>query len=590
MTSPHSALPSPPSPPHSTISSGHSSHESLRALELSESFPENSTRPGLGRHNRSSTITSLGGFDFQHTLLPLTPSGEVIPVQAQDEKHVGLLHGLALVVGAQVGSGIFSSPGVVVAEVGSVGASLLVWIISGLLAWTGASSFAELGCAIPLSGGAQAYLAYSFGPMLSYLYTFTAVSTLKPGSSAIVSLIFGEYVNRAAFHAISRDAEAVVPEWTFKITATIAIISVSVLNLISRSMGTNFSVVITSIKVGALLAVAILGLVYFLHHGAPESFQPQNFFSGTSSRPSNYAIALYSGLWAFDGWDQCNLVAGEMRNPERDLPRTLHGSMTIVLVLFVTANLSYFVVLAPETVASSNTVALDFGKAVIGTFGAAVFSTLVAVSCFGALNNGFFTTARLIYAASRENFLPSMFSKLHHRRRTPDNAMALQAGLALFYVIFGGGFRRLLNFFSVVSWTFYLLTVLGLLVLRVKEPHLERPYKTMLITPIIFCAVALFLLLMPIFAAPWEALAAFMFIFAGVPMYYITARGRAGSATYAHEVETTWRGTFKYAWKTFRDDVVGLLPGHKPQSRPSRIDEGSVPILRSEHMEMSERG
>lgn len=154
----------------------------LRALELSESFVDDEDshkRPDLSRAHRSSTITSLGGFDFRDGLLPLTLSGEGAEAQAavhDDEKHVGVLHGMALVVGMQVGSGIFSSPGVVVAEVGSAGASLAVWVLSGVLAWTGArsassaktikvlltySSFAELGCAIPISGGAQAYLAYS---------------------------------------------------------------------------------------------------------------------------------------------------------------------------------------------------------------------------------------------------------------------------------------------------------------------------------------------------------------------------------------------------------------------------------------------
>lgn len=234
-----------------------------------------------------------------------------------------------------------------------------------------------------------------------------------------------------------------------------------------------------------------------------------------------------------------------MRDTNRDLPRALHSSMAIVVVLFLGANLSYFIVLSPSVVASSNTVALDFGKATIGRFGAVVFSTLVAISCFGALNGGLYTSkfspfasgerilkiaiaARLIYAASKEHFLPSIFSRLHPQRRTPDNAILLQGGLAIFFVIFGGGFRgqriviyfrllliplihlpALLNFFSVASWTFYLLTVLGLLVLRVKEPRLDRPYRAWLVTPIVFCAVSMFLLLMPIFAAPWEAFAAF---------------------------------------------------------------------------------
>jgi len=267
---------------------------------MSESFPDDEhDRPGLGRHHRSSTLTSLGGFEFQP--LPLTLSGEEDGVKAQgEEKHLSLLHGAALIIGTQVGSGIFSSPGVVVAEVGSPGASLCVWIMSATLAWTGASSFAELGCAIPLSGGAQAYLAYAYGPMVSFLYTWTGVSVIKPGGAAIIALIFGEYVNRMIYHAATTDAEA--PEWTFKITAIFVVGVVTVLNLASKSMGTNSTVVITTVKMMSLLFVGVLGVVWLVKNGPGEALS-RDVFKGSSTSPGNYAIALYSGLWAFDGWD-----------------------------------------------------------------------------------------------------------------------------------------------------------------------------------------------------------------------------------------------------------------------------------------------
>lgn len=145
-----------------------------------------------------------------------------------------------------------------------------------------------------------------------------------------------------------------------------------------------------------------------------------------------------------------------MRNPNKHLPMALHSSMSIVLLLFVLANCAYFIVLSPDIVASSNTVALDFGRVVIGKFGAVVFSTLVAISCFGALSNSFYTSkylffmqkganetaARLIYAAAKDHHMPEIFARLHHRRRTPDYAMALQAAMTAFFIIFGGGFRR----------------------------------------------------------------------------------------------------------------------------------------------------
>ncbi|WVW82894.1 hypothetical protein I302_104908 [Kwoniella bestiolae CBS 10118] len=591
-----------------TPDQNHSPTQSLRALELSHGEDQ---PPLLGRHGRSNTITSLGGFDFQHALLPLSLSGENEDgsnnggqIRHEEERHVSLLHGIALVVGAQVGSGIFSSPGVVVGEVGSVGASLGVWLMSGILAWTGASSFAELGCAVPLSGGAQAYLAYAFGPMTSYLFTWTAVTMLKPGSAAMIALIFGEYVNRLLYHTFSspttEEEVLTVPEWSIKFTATLALVLVSLLNILSRTSGTDSTLILTTIKIGALVFVGVLGLIALVKNGPGDSLTPSGLFEGTKSDLSSYAIALYSGLWAFDGWDSCCWVTGEMINPSRNLPRAIHSSMSIVLTLFILANISYFIVLSPEIVAASNTVALDFGKATIGKFGMVVFSVLVAVSCFGALNGGFFTTARLIYAASREHFLPSVFSKLHPKRRTPDYAIGLQAGLSLFFVVFGGGFRALLNFFSVASWFFYLLTVLGLLTLRIKEPHLERPYRAWLINPIIFCAVAMFLLLMPIFAAPIEALAAFFFIGTGLPMYYLTSRSRNQASkgyTAVQSDQSEIKATIRDAWLRFTEDLDNILPDRWRSSKPKNTNTiGSLSnreerrgMLREENLEMSER-
>lgn len=147
------------------------------------------------------------------------------------------------------------------------------------------------------------------------------------------------------------------------------------------------------------------------------------------------------------------------------------------------------------------------------------------MSCFGALNGSFYTSSRLIYAAGQEGYLPSMFGTLHPTRKTPMNALLLQAVMTTLFILFGGGFRSLINFSTVSAWGFYFLTVLGLLILRVKEPYLERPYKTWLITPVIFCSVSLFLLSMPVVAAPFEALAALGFIVAGIPVYYLTQTG-----------------------------------------------------------------
>lgn len=176
------------------------------------------------------------------------------------ERRMGLIDGIALTVGLQIGSGIFSSPGVVTFNTGSIGASLLIWLLSGVLAWTGASSFAELGAAIPQNGGAQAYLNYSFGGLTSYLFSWTAIVALKPGSGAIIAIIFGEYLARIIFHSTSSGDDAhqqgleAIPDWSIKLIACVVVILVSALNALSARLGTKLQVTTTVLKLGGELA------------------------------------------------------------------------------------------------------------------------------------------------------------------------------------------------------------------------------------------------------------------------------------------------------------------------------------------------
>uniref|UniRef100_V5EWI2 Amino acid transporter n=1 Tax=Kalmanozyma brasiliensis (strain GHG001) TaxID=1365824 RepID=V5EWI2_KALBG len=438
-----------------------------------------------------------------------------------------------------IGSGIFSSPGVVTLNTGSIGASIVIWLLSGFLAWTGASSFAELGASIPLNGGSQAYLNYSFGPLSAFLYTWSALTALKPGAGAIIATIFGEYIARILFHATGKATDHPhetgldgIPGWSIKLLAVSIAALITGAHAFSNKLGTRTQIATTIVKLLALTAVPILAIVQAARGKTSPSSQQAfsslgNLFAGSSTSPSSYALALYSGLWAFDGWDQSCFVAGEMKRVEQDLPRVIHISLATVILIFLSAVVSYFVVLPADLVKRTNTVALDFGSAIFGTGGGIVFAFLVAFSCFGALNGQIYTTARLILAASREGYLPERLGDLNRRTGTPVAALVLQLVLITAFVLFGSGFASLVNFYGVCSWTFYLASVLGLLALRIKEPNLNRPYKTWLATPILFAAVALFLLLMPVGSAPMEGLAAFLFISAGVPVYYLT-QSRAG--------------------------------------------------------------
>lgn len=204
-----------------------------------------------------------------------------------------------------------------------------------------------------------------------------------------------------------------------------------------------------------MIAVPILALVFTLTDKThmPDSSRAAMsslgaLFANSSTAPSSYALALYSGLWAYDGWDQSSYVAGEMKRVSRDLPRVIHISMSLVVIFFLLTVTSYFLVLPAAQVKRTNTVALDFGSAIFGTTGGIVFAVIVTFSCFGALNSQIYTSSRLVYAAGKEGYLPAIFGRVHSRTATPVAATVFQAVLVLLFILFGSGFASLVSFYG----------------------------------------------------------------------------------------------------------------------------------------------
>lgn len=289
---------------------------------LFESTEHEGNRP---RHNRSYSVSSA--FDFAPSLFPLSstaqgytalgaPSNPALDAtnalnggSLERNKSLTYLNGLSLVIGLIIGSGIFSSPSQVNKNAGSPGASLIIWVVAGVLAWTGAASYAELGGAIPLNGGAQVYLSKIFGEWAGFLFTWCAVTVLKPGSAAIIAIIFGEYLVRAVIGAEAVDASA----WLDKGIALAGLIVVTALNCVSTKLGTRSADVFMFLKFVALIGVFVIGIVVAVtglsYKGdANQDWKSQGWFDNTSHNISNWAVALYAGLWAFDGWDNVHML------------------------------------------------------------------------------------------------------------------------------------------------------------------------------------------------------------------------------------------------------------------------------------------
>ena len=265
---------------------------------------------------------------------------------------------------------------------------------------------------------------------------------------------------------------------------------------------------------------------------------------------------------------QVNYVVGEFRDAKRDLHRVIHTAMPLVILFYLLANIAYFFVLPFATIESSNTVAVQFGSKVFGPAGSLALALVVSASCFGALNATTFTTGRLIYAAGKEGYLPSVFGQLGFSNRaegmpsrlttrsqaskslsrifgdengigyTPIYALLLNAFLTTVYIVIGE-FGTLITFVGAAGYSFYFLTVLGLIILRVKEPALERPYKTWISTPIIFCCVSLFLVSRAVIAKPKQTAIVVGFMIAGMLAYVWKIKVGDGRKTGRRSQEAT---------------------------------------------------
>ncbi|KAI5849618.1 amino acid permease-domain-containing protein [Morchella snyderi] len=606
------------SSPRSSTSSRSGAASSRRLSTTSSTNPDSPTAEHRPRNFRTYSVSSA--FDFNAHLVPLTTSSSsdaraggllastsagAAPGTLEKQKTLSYLNGLSLLIGLQIGSGIFSSPSQVNNHVPSPGVALIVWAVAGVLAWTGAASYAELGGAIPLNGGSGVYLRHCFGELAGFLYSWTAVIVLKPGSAAIIAIISGEYFNSVVFGLLpgrggggeaGEESRAQPSEVANKVTAGVLLLLVTALNMFSTRLTTRISDSLLFLKVGSLLAITVIGIVVAATglngdgKGASREWREMGWFEARESAGGGgaaaegagdtavgglgeYAIALYAGLWAFDGWDNVNFVTGEMKNAKRDLPRVIHSAMPIVITSYLLANVAYYLVLPGSTISQSNTIAVAFGTKVFGPIGGLIFALAVSLSCFGALNATTFTSGRLVYAAGKEGYLPPIFGTLglrppptdiprptrlpppsstapslwsralarvrrprsassasamaaaHAARqpppwsKTPIYAMLLNAAITGVYIA-AGEFGTLLTFYGVAGYTFYFLTVLGLVVLRVKEPALERSYRTWLSTPIVFCCVSLFLVSRSVFGRPLQTLVVCAFVAAGVPVYW----------------------------------------------------------------------
>ena len=425
------------------------------------------------------------------------------------ERVLSLLDATMINVGGIIGSGIFMVPATVAFFTGSTSLFFLVWILGGIVSLFGALSVAELGAAMPRAGGQYVYLNEAYGPLWGYLYGWSAVAVINTASIAAVGVAFSEYLG--FFFPIS-DA-------SIKGIAVGTIVLLTIINIVDVKSGAWFQNLFTLSKLGAIFGIILLGLVM-------EGGTNQNLSPIFSDKPfigliGPLGLAMVSVLWTFDGWIFITYVAGEVKNPGRNIPLSLIFCMLIVVSVYLLLNYVLLFTLGFTGMNGSELVVSDAASVFLGNKGAAVVTLIILISLIGA-NNGFvLSSARINYAMARDKLFFNQAAQIHSRFKSPANALIIQCVWACL-LTFTGTFNQLITYIIFTSWIFYGMSAGAVIILRKKKPDMDRPYKTPAYPwiPIIFIFFAIFLTINTIMEAPRDATIGAGIILAGLPLYY----------------------------------------------------------------------
>ena len=422
-------------------------------------------------------------------------------------RRLGLFSGTMAVVGGIIGGGIFRTPATVAERVGTPGLVLAAWVVGGIVALIGAFCFGELGQRRPRAGGGYVYLRETWGPLPAFLYGWTLVLVIATGAIAAVAVTFANY------------ALALV-EWSDRLAVPVAVGTIVLLAGINY-VGVRPAAITQNIfTVLKLVALAVLiGAGLFL--AAPTaSYRPL-----PPPTASSFGAALVPVLFTYGGWQQTNFIAEEIIEPEKNLPRALVLGVTIVVAVYLLANLAYLRVLGASGLAQSTAPAADVMRAVLGPAGGKVIAAGIAVSTFGFLNLVILVTPRVLQAMAADGVFFARLAQLHPVHRTPAAAIVALAACAAALTL-SKTFGQLVDYVTFGDWIFFGLTVAGLFVYRKRDgpPAFGVPGYPW--TPALFVLAAAYVVVSAVWSNPGNAAIGAGLIALGVPVFlYWRRRG-----------------------------------------------------------------
>jgi APA family basic amino acid/polyamine antiporter len=439
-----------------------------------------------------------------------------------------------MVVGHIIGTGVFLVPSAMARATSSVGLVFLVWIVGGALSLFGALTIAELGAAMPKAGGAYVYLRRGFSPVWGFLFGWMNNLVGKPASIATISAGFLIFLGfffpglrsplftlhlRVPFTEHSSDF---VFTWAQPVAAA-AIAFMSFINYLGVRLAGRLQVALTALKIAAILAVVVLGLLLAGHR--PPSAQPLFPPSLNLGVFTGFLTAMVGALWAYDGWMDLTFAGSEVIEPQKNIPRALVGGTVTVGVIYLLANIVYFRVLPIEAVAAASNVASETVRAFAGARAAAWITAAMVLSAFTTLNSSVLTGSRVPFAMARDGLFFRVADGIHPRYHTPAGAIAFQAIVSCIMVL-TGKFEDLFSLFIFAQWIFYALSVASVYGSRRKEPDLPRPYRAWgyPVVPAIFVLGGFALTVNLFIQRPVRSAIGLLLILAGLPFYWFWSR------------------------------------------------------------------
>lgn len=426
-------------------------------------------------------------------------------------RKLGLVDSLSIVVGTMIGSGIFLVPFSIAQTVPSTEWILAVWVVAGLVSLCGALAFAELGAMAPAAGGQYAHLREAFGPFWAFLFGWGLFLVIRSGGTATLAVGFAIYLGQFV---------PLTPV-TSKL-ASVAIIAVLTwVNYRGVRLGAGVQNVLTFAKVAGI--VLLIGSAVF--YDAPSKMSWTG--PGVDMTISTFGVAMIACLWSYQGWFSVSWVAGEVRNPARDLPVALALGVAIVMAIYLSANLAYFKVLGLEGIAANERVAAAAAELTFGAGGGTIVALIILISISGAINSGILSAPRVYFAQARDGLFFRKFGEIHPVYETPAFSVAMQGAWAIVLAV-SGTYERLFSYVIFTSWLFYGLTVAGVFVLRKRYPDHPRPYRMWgyPVTPALFCLIAFGFVINTIITRPGPAGLGLLLLASGVPAYYWWKRSR----------------------------------------------------------------